>query len=198
MKVVKIIKTWISFLLTFLRCPKSRWLESTHTRTLYPLDSGGSSCYHCVQWHGPFTSHGLLPLPTLTVRTVIQFHFFVHHLVVFCRITTVSNVYTCHISSASAKMFPAHERPSWQGQTFLMCLLNLVQSAYYATHVLGLCCQSKTLSLPQILHSLLEYLRNTPGSSFLCLLACFQLSLSHSCHSISFCCLALCVVYKLC
>ena len=28
------------FLLTFLGCPKSRWLESTHTRTLYPLDSG--------------------------------------------------------------------------------------------------------------------------------------------------------------
>ena len=60
MKVVKIIKTWISFLLTFLGCPKSRWLESTHTRTLHPLDSGVSSCYHCVQWHGPFTPHGPL------------------------------------------------------------------------------------------------------------------------------------------
>ena len=60
MKVAKIIKTWISFLLTFLGCPKSRWLESTHTRTLYPLDSGWSSCYHGVQWHGPFTSHGPL------------------------------------------------------------------------------------------------------------------------------------------
>ena len=49
------------FLTYFPGVPKIKMTRKhTHENVIYPLNSGGSSCYQCVQWHGPFTPHGHL------------------------------------------------------------------------------------------------------------------------------------------